>query len=87
MLTGAMNADGKEGSPSPNDATVCLNCGQLLLFDDSLKLRKAKPGEIPLLMMNKESWAVIEKAQHFIRQRGRFFTPSPSCKSNEPPRS
>jgi hypothetical protein len=62
-----------EGSPEKGDASVCLNCGQLLIYDADLRLQKATVRDIGELMAETpEAWATIEKAQMVIRQRGRF---------------
>lgn len=63
---------GEEATPEEGDASVCINCGQVLTYQADLTLRKATADEIRGLMENAEAWAVIEKAQRFIQRRGRF---------------
>lgn len=59
-----------EGSPTKGSLTVCLNCGQLLMFEADLSLRRLSAWEVKDVMRDKSSWALIEKAQLAIRQRG-----------------
>ena len=61
-----------EGKPEPGDSSVCLNCGQLLVFDGELILRTPTREEIADLMNAKDKWDTIEKAQQFVKQRGRY---------------
>ena len=37
-LNAATSIDGEEAKPEPNDITICVNCAQVLRFDDALKL-------------------------------------------------
>lgn len=39
MLNASTNAELQETGPVPGDATLCLYCATLLLFDDDLTLR------------------------------------------------
>jgi hypothetical protein len=73
-LDASSHVQGDDPSPpEPGDASVCLNCGQVLTYEEEGRLRKATVRDIGELMSaNPEDWAVIEKAQMFIRQRGRF---------------
>jgi hypothetical protein len=73
-LDGSTHVQGGAPSlPEEGDASVCLNCGQVLTYDAELHLRKITVRELGELMAeNPEGWATIEKAQMFIRQRGRF---------------
>lgn len=64
---------GNPALPKPGDASLCINCGQVLTYETDCHLRKATTTDIGELMRgNPEGWAVIEKAQLFIRRRGRF---------------
>jgi hypothetical protein len=73
-LDGSTHVHGDKASlPEPGDYSVCLNCGQVLVYEDDCRLRKATVRDIGALMSEApDSWAVIEKAQFFIRRRGRF---------------
>ena len=71
-LTGATIIEGEDQKPEPGDSSVCLNCGQILTYEADLTLRKASIDEVRELMEQPQAWAVIEKAQLLIRQRGRF---------------
>jgi uncharacterized protein with PIN domain len=68
-----IEGDEPKKAPKEGDASVCLNCGQVLIYAEDASLHKATVREIGELMSdNPEGWAAIEKAQMFIRQRGRF---------------
>lgn len=71
-LTGATKVHGEEAMPEKGDSSVCINCGQVLIYEADLTLRKPTAAEISDIMDCAEAWAVIEKAQMFIRKRGRF---------------
>jgi len=61
------------GMPEDGDFSLCLNCGQVLRYGPNQLLRKANAVDIDELMRDSaEGWAQIEKAQMFIRKRGRF---------------
>jgi hypothetical protein len=44
MASGTDKDDPRQ--PSPGDASVCLHCAQVLIFDPLLTLRKPLPGEL-----------------------------------------
>lgn len=71
-LDAASVAEGEDRLPCEGDVSVCLNCGQVMKYQADLTLRQITAHEIAEIMEAPESWAVIEKAQMFIRQRGRF---------------
>jgi hypothetical protein len=71
-LTGATIIEGVDQKPEEGDSSVCLNCGQILTYKSDLTLRNASIAEVRELMDEPEVWATIEKAQMFIRRRGRF---------------
>lgn len=71
-LTGAMVAHGDDRGPVEGDSSICLNCGQVLIYRADLTLRCPTRLEIRKLMFDRPSWAAIEKAQVAIRERGRF---------------
>jgi hypothetical protein len=68
-MTGATNCTGS-GAPFPGDVSICLNCGQILCFQDDFTLRKVNAAEIADLMSDASQWAVIEKAQRIIYAEG-----------------
>jgi NMD protein affecting ribosome stability and mRNA decay len=70
QLTAATIAHGDEALPEKGDASVCLNCGQLLIYESDLTLRRARVEELRELMQDADAWATIEKAQIIIRERG-----------------
>jgi hypothetical protein len=63
---------GEDVLPEPRDFSVCLNCGQILVYRGDLTLRKATRAEISELMDDAEAWREIEKSQWFIAKRGKF---------------
>jgi hypothetical protein len=71
-LTGASIAHGEDAAPSEGDFSICANCGQLLVFQSDVTLRKATTDDVRAMMKEPEAWAVLEKAQFFIQRRGRF---------------
>jgi hypothetical protein len=70
-MSGATNCTGS-GAPLPGDVSICLNCGQLLCFQNGFTLRKVNAAEIADLMSDASQWGTIEKAQRLIHERGRF---------------
>lgn len=55
-------------SPRPGDATICVYCGHLMVFDDTMKLRELNDQEIVelagdprLLLMQKVRGEIKEK--------------------------
>jgi hypothetical protein len=47
VLDGALTWIGDDDrGPAPNDATVCINCGTILIYTDDLRLRLATALEI-----------------------------------------
>ena len=72
-LDRATVAHGNDAFPSNGDSSLCLNCGQLFVYQTDLTLRKATALEVRTIMDEApEAWATIEKAQRFIQERGRF---------------
>jgi uncharacterized Zn finger protein len=62
----------EEAAPEEGDTSVCINCGQVLKYRADQTLRKATSAEVREIMDAPEAWALIEKVQRFIKQRGRF---------------
>lgn len=71
-LTAATIAHGADQKPEEGDSSLCANCGQILIYRADLSLRKPVAAEVRSLMEDSNAWATIEKAQMFIRKRGRF---------------
>jgi len=72
-LDSSTKIEGKdEGAPEQGDASVCLNCGQILVYQADLTMRKANREDIRELMKLPKCWGMIERAQKFILRRGRF---------------
>lgn len=53
-------------TPIPDDFTLCLNCGELLVFTDDLHQRLPSPDEFRKAQENK----ALSKVQKMIKQRG-----------------
>jgi len=68
----ATQAHGEEGMPSDGTVSVCLNCGGLGIYLADLTLRPINDEETQEVMRDWEAWSTIEKAQGYIRARGRF---------------
>ncbi len=66
----ADNVHGPAGAPEVGSLTLCLNCGQLLVFDAPSSLRMPTREEISEVMADSKAWEVIEKSQYFIKERG-----------------
>jgi hypothetical protein len=58
------------GAPDPGDCSVCLNCGQLLIFTDDLTLRVMTAAEVKEWMSDAEAWRAIDQIRRTIEQRG-----------------
>ena len=73
-LDGSSHIHGESTTaPEEGDLSVCLNCGQVLTYEANQTMRKITVRELAAFMKeNPEGWALIEKAQMFIRKRGRF---------------
>ena len=68
----ATQVHGEEGSPEAGSISVCLNCGQLAVFNADLTLRRMTREEIADTMKDQGAWQTITKAQRMIEQRGKF---------------
>lgn len=71
-LNSATNMHGGRKEPDEGCLSVCLNCGQLLIYGADLTLRRCSSSEIAELMKDRDVWRTIELAQDFIRKRGPF---------------
>lgn len=62
---------GVEGiEPQPGDVSLCLNCGEVLQYNDILVLKTVTDEE--LAFMDNQSKAAITMARSFIIKRGRI---------------
>jgi hypothetical protein len=66
-LTHASPIDG-EGGPEPGNISLCCMCGEVLLFDQELRMVPIPEAELAELKAN-EAWKKIEIAQHHIKGR------------------
>jgi len=64
----ASNVTSNRGRPVPNDVSVCLNCGHVLVFNDDLTVRLGGDSDLDTLPRDKRE--VARASQVFIRQRG-----------------
>lgn len=71
-MNAATAGDGTLAAPTPGDASVCLNCGQLLIFDEQLVLGKPTRAQVAKMMDDEKHWALIERLRFEILRRGRF---------------
>lgn len=60
----------KPAEPSAGDLSVCLNCGELLQFNDILVLKLLPSEQIALL--DAQPKQLLEKVSKLIKERGRF---------------
>jgi hypothetical protein len=51
-LDAASSMDGGDHTPQPGSPTLCLKCGELLIFDESLKPRSPSAAELIELQCN-----------------------------------
>lgn len=71
-LDAASMADGGLDAPGPGDSSVCLNCGQILIFDDQLLQVKPTAQQVREMMSHQKNWALLERLRNLIVERGRF---------------
>jgi hypothetical protein len=57
--------------PTPGDISVCLNCGQILVFGDDLIQRMPTEEELAKIKASK-IWPGLQSVQISIRMRGRI---------------
>jgi hypothetical protein len=62
-------SDPGDPPPKPGDFTICIKCARLLVFNLDLSLREITAPELRELMQNREKWALVERAQWYIKQR------------------
>ena len=67
VLDGAANTQGT-GGPQPGDATVCLYCATILLFDAETRLRLPAPDELEHMKGERDLWRTLQRIQQAIRQ-------------------
>jgi hypothetical protein len=62
----------KRDKPQPGAFSICINCGELAIFGDDLKLLLPTGEQIDSLRASSEPWEKIQKAREIIHQRGRL---------------
>lgn len=60
--------------PGPGDFTLCFKCGEIYVFDESMKIQQ--PTIQKIRDMPADTWFVLEKAQRIIREQ-RFLDKKP----------
>lgn len=61
----------KDCRPAPDDVSLCLECGEILIFNEDMTLRRADLND--LLDMPKRQMRVLTAAQELIRVlRGKY---------------
>lgn len=69
-MDSASDADGRGGEPSAGDLSVCLNCGEMLQFNDIRVLKSITRESIEEL--DAETKTVLFRVSEKIKARGRF---------------
>lgn len=71
-LLDAAGALDKDTTPKPGDASICVYCAQMLIFNHKLVLRKPHADEIAMIRkVDPEAMAEIELLQHVVRSMDR----------------
>ncbi len=47
-------------APEPGDVTVCINCGQILTFEEGLQLRRATAEEVQIVQADQKLWRLSQ---------------------------
>lgn len=67
-LNAAGASDGSHTAPSDGDATVCIECAEVMFFQQDMTVRKAKEGELMTMLFSDPAWAAeIAATQRRIR--------------------
>lgn len=66
----ATEVTGKQHRPRVGDITICLNCGDVLIFNDDMTIRQVEDDE--LLNLDEETYTTINRATNEIHKRGRI---------------
>lgn len=53
--------------PRPGDFTLCLNCGEIFVFDENMRCNQPTIDEIKNL--DAKTWNLLERAQRLIREK------------------
>lgn len=69
-MDAATEVGGGNASPKSGDLSVCLNCGEMLLFRDDMKVDKLTPDYFSAL--DEELKRTLRKARRIIIERGAF---------------
>lgn len=61
-------AVGTTKRPRPEDLTLCLNCGEVLVFTDTMEIRPAELRDY--MQLDADAFNTVNIGQKLIRQRG-----------------
>lgn len=71
ILDTARTGDGSPATPKEGDATVCIQCAEVLFFRADMTLRKPKDGELMTILFRDPEFARdIAQMQSRIREIG-----------------
>lgn len=62
---------GPDVRPSPGDASVCYRCGEILVFDERLRIVRPTPQQLAELRASKKLWRILERASLLRRTEWR----------------
>jgi hypothetical protein len=62
--------NGPNAKPRYGDISVCLNCGEIFVFEHDLSVRPAELND--LMKLGKVERRVVDQVQRIIRKRGRL---------------
>ena len=61
-----------ESQPQPGDLSVCITCGNLMIFTEDMSLREPTAQELRAVMANEEIADLINSVRSFIREQARL---------------
>jgi hypothetical protein len=73
QLDGATPIDGHTNAPAPRSLSVCITCGELLEFTETLQLRSMRPAtQAHVQRQAPDAWQLLMRAQRIIRWQARM---------------
>lgn len=58
-----------DASPEPNDATICINCGGVLIYDEHTRVRKPTDQELAEVMADPNATLMVQAVADLHRRR------------------
>lgn len=58
-----------QGTPRPGSASVCLYCGELLIYRTGLKLELPTDAELVQWRRDKDRWSLLMRIREIVRGR------------------